>query len=84
MLPLEDVRAVSLAVNVPGPTTAARLVALGASMTKVEPPAGDPLAAAHPAWYDELKAGQQIVTLDLKQATDRARLDELSSPPISS
>ena len=49
---LDGMRAVSLAVNVPGPTTAARLVALGASVTKVEPPAGDPLETAHPAWYD--------------------------------
>ena len=80
MRPLEDVRAVSLAVNVHGPTTAARLVALGASMTKVEPPAGDPLAGAHPAWYDELRAGQQVVTLDLKQPADRAQLDELLGP----
>ena len=80
MRPLDDVRAVSLAVNVPGPTTAARLVGLGASMTKVEPPAGDPLAAAHPAWYDELRAGQQVVTLDLKQPADRGRLDELLEP----
>ena len=76
MRPL-DPDAVSLAVNVPGPTAAARLVALGASVTKVEPPAGDPLASAHSAWYDELCAGQQVVTLDLKQAADRARLDEL-------
>ena len=45
-------------------------------MTKVEPPAGDPLAAAHPAWYDELRAGQRVVTLDLKQVADRARLDD--------
>ena len=36
---LDGMRAVSLAVNVPGPTAAARLVALGASVTKVEPPA---------------------------------------------
>lgn len=77
MQPLDGVCAVSLAVNVPGPTTAARLATLGASVTKVEPPAGDPLAAAHPAWYDELRAAQQVVALDLKQAEDRARLDEL-------
>jgi crotonobetainyl-CoA:carnitine CoA-transferase CaiB-like acyl-CoA transferase len=77
MQPLDGVGAVSLAVNVPGPTAAARLVALGASVTKVEPPSGDPLAVAHPGWYDELRAGQQVVALDLKQAKDRARLDEL-------
>jgi len=77
---LDGMRAVSLAVNVPGPTAAARLVALGASVTKIEPPAGDPLATAHPAWYDELRAEQQVLTLDLKQATDHAILDELLRP----
>jgi alpha-methylacyl-CoA racemase len=80
MRPLDGMRAVSLAVNVPGPTTAARLVTLGASVTKVEPPDGDPLAIAHPAWYDELRAEQQVLTLDLKQATDHAILDELLRP----
>jgi alpha-methylacyl-CoA racemase len=80
MRPLDGMHAVALAVNVPGPTAAARLATLGASVTKVEPPAGDPLAAAHPAWYDELRAGQQVVTLDLKEAADRGRLDELLEP----
>jgi crotonobetainyl-CoA:carnitine CoA-transferase CaiB-like acyl-CoA transferase len=77
---LDGLRAVSLAVNVPGPTAAARLVALGASVTKVEPPSGDPLSVTHPAWYEELRAGQHVMTLDLKEATDRARLDELLEP----
>ena len=80
MRALDGMRAVSLAVNVPGPTAAAGLVALGASVTKVEPPGGDPLAAAHPAWYDKLRAGQQALTLDLKQAADQAILDELLEP----
>lgn len=74
---LDGTRAVSLAVNVPGSTAAARLVALGASLTKVEPPAGDPLASTHPGWYDELRTGQAVVTLDLKQPAERDRLDEL-------
>jgi crotonobetainyl-CoA:carnitine CoA-transferase CaiB-like acyl-CoA transferase len=80
MRPLEAFNAVSLAVNVPGPTTAARLAALGATVTKVEPPFGDPLASASPSWYQELRAGQEIVVLDLKQEGDRARLDELLEP----
>ena len=77
---LDGMRAVSLAVNVPGPTAAARLAALGASVTKIEPPGGDPLAAAHPCWYDELRSGQRVLTLDLKQAADQAILDELLEP----
>ncbi|HEY1528891.1 MAG TPA: CoA transferase, partial [Candidatus Angelobacter sp.] len=38
---LQDVKIVSLALNVPGPVAAARLTSLGAEVTKVEPPGGD-------------------------------------------
>lgn len=75
--PLRGMRVVSLAVNVPGPVAAARLRDLGASVTKVEPPSGDPLAQAAPQWYEELSSGQSVVALDLKQPDDRARLGEL-------
>jgi crotonobetainyl-CoA:carnitine CoA-transferase CaiB-like acyl-CoA transferase len=75
--PLTGVRVVSTAVNVPGPAAVARLVALGAEAVKVEPPTGDPLEAASPDWYAELAAGQQVLRLDLKDATDRDRLEEL-------
>ncbi|MEZ0363843.1 CoA transferase [Mycobacterium sp. pUA109] len=77
MQPLEAVSVVSLAVNLPGPLAAARLAELGASVVKVEPPAGDPLAAAAPDWYRRLIAGQRVVALDLKQPGDRAKLEEL-------
>ncbi|HUG49903.1 MAG TPA: CoA transferase [Terrimesophilobacter sp.] len=73
---LDGVRVVSLATNLPGPIAAARLTDLGASVTKIEPPGGDALAPASPRWYAELTSGQRVVTLDLKDATDRARLDE--------
>ncbi|MFJ9366786.1 CoA transferase [Nocardia sp. NPDC101769] len=77
MRPLTGIEVVSLAVNLPGPLAAARLAELGASVIKVEPPTGDPLAAAAPQWYETLVARQQVVTLDVKQAADRAELDEL-------
>ena len=73
---LDGVRVVSLATNLPGPIAAARLTELGASVTKVEPPAGDPLAPASPPWYRELTSGQRVLALDLKAPGDRARLDE--------
>ena len=73
--PLDGIRAVSLATNLPGPAAAMRLRRLGAKMVKVEPPAGDALARANRACYDHLTAGQEIVTLDLKLPEDRARLD---------
>lgn len=75
--PLEGVRVVSLAVNLPGPLACARLHALGAKVVKVEPPAGDPLAAFTRAWYHELARGQRIVTLDLKTGEGREALDGL-------
>jgi len=74
---LEGVRVLSLAINLPGPLAASRLAALGATVIKVEPPSGDPLAAAAPGWYAELTSGQEIVTLDLKLDADRAELDDL-------
>lgn len=73
---LQGTRLVTLAQNVPGPAAAARIRSLGASVVKVEPPAGDPLAWANPAWYEHLTTGQEIVRLDLKDAAGRARLDD--------
>lgn len=77
LLPLDGMRVVTLAVNLPGPLACARLHALGAEVTKVEPPAGDPLAAFTPAWYAELAAGQRVVALDLKAQDGRAALEPL-------
>jgi crotonobetainyl-CoA:carnitine CoA-transferase CaiB-like acyl-CoA transferase len=71
---LAGVRVVTLAVNVPGPVAAARLRDLGASVVKVEPPGGDPLSHASPAWYEALSASQEVVRLDLKAPEDRVRL----------
>ena len=73
-LSLEGVRVLSLAVNLPGPTAAARLTALGAHVTKVEPPSGDPLALAATAYYELLAAGQEVVVLDLKATEELDRL----------
>ncbi|MFI9508062.1 CoA transferase [Nocardia sp. NPDC052566] len=77
MHPLAGVEVVSLAVNLPGPLAAARLAELGAHVVKVEPPNGDPLAAAAPEWYRALIERQEVLALDVKQAADRATLDEL-------
>ncbi|MDQ3892575.1 MAG: CoA transferase, partial [Actinomycetota bacterium] len=73
---LKGLRLVTLAQNVPGPAAAARLHTWGASVIKVEPPEGDPLAHSNPAWYRALTAGQEVVRLDLKDAADRAQFDE--------
>jgi alpha-methylacyl-CoA racemase len=75
--PITGARVVSLAVNLPGPAAAARLCELGAAVTKVEPPGGDPLEAVSPELYARLASGQTVVRLDLKDAVDRVRLDDL-------
>jgi alpha-methylacyl-CoA racemase len=76
-LPLAGIRVVSLAINVPGPIAAARLAALGADVTKVEPPSGDFLAVAASAWYAALVERQHVVALDLKRDDGRAALDAM-------
>jgi crotonobetainyl-CoA:carnitine CoA-transferase CaiB-like acyl-CoA transferase len=75
--PLAGIRVVNIGVNVPAGVATARLVELGASATKVEPPAGDPLQAAAPDLYEHLAAGQEIVRLNLKDDAERAGFAEL-------
>lgn len=72
--PLEGVRVLSLAINLPGPAAAARLKSLGAHVTKVEPSSGDPLALGVPAYYERLVAGQDVVTLNLKEPEELEQL----------
>ena len=75
--PLEGVRVVSVAINLPGPAAVARLVSMGASATTVLPPSGDPLEHYARAYFDELHAGQDVERLDLKSEEGRSRLDVL-------
>jgi crotonobetainyl-CoA:carnitine CoA-transferase CaiB-like acyl-CoA transferase len=75
--PLAGIGVVDLSVNLPGPLASVRLRDLGASVIKVEPPGGDPLGRASPAWYTDLCAGKQVERLDLKDARDRDHLDRL-------
>ena len=74
---LSGIRIVSTAVNVPGPVAAATMRDMGARVTKIEPPFGDPLAAAAPPWYAQLCAGVEVRPLDLKSPDGRARLHGL-------
>lgn len=73
---LRGIRVLTLAVNLPGPVAASRLGAMGASVVKVEPPGGDPLAGMCPGYYEDLSAGQEVVRLDLKERQARASLDD--------
>jgi alpha-methylacyl-CoA racemase len=70
-------RVVSLAVYLPVPYAAQRLTTLGAEVTAVEPPSGDPFAQWCPAYYAQLRAGQRVVRLDIKSPDGQAALDTL-------
>jgi len=74
---LRGIKVVTLGLNTPGPVAAARLVQLGAEVTKVEPPAGDPLKNVARTWYDELCQGQTVLILDLKDAAGQRKLHDL-------
>jgi alpha-methylacyl-CoA racemase len=75
--PLAGLKIVSLAINLPGPVAAGRLRDLGASVTKIEPPDGDPLARGCAEWYRALHTNVTVLRLDLKLPSDRERLDPI-------
>jgi alpha-methylacyl-CoA racemase len=72
---LTGIKVVSLAVNLPGPAAARRFCQLGAKVIKIEPPAGDPMNHYSPSWYKELNAGQEIITINLKNSSEWQLLD---------
>ncbi len=74
---LSDVSVVTIGVNVPIGEAGRRLAELGARVTKVEPPSGDPLELAAPSWYRAFTACQSPLRLDLKHPDGRESLDEL-------
>jgi alpha-methylacyl-CoA racemase len=75
--PLDGIRVVSIALNAPGPVAASKLRAAGAAVTKVEPPAGDPLAHFCAGWYGDLHQGIDVERIDLKSADGAARMRSL-------
>jgi alpha-methylacyl-CoA racemase len=68
---LSGIHVVSTAVNVPGPVAVGMLRDMGATVVKIEPPAGDPLSALAPGWYAALSTGVEVLRLDLKAAEGR-------------
>jgi len=74
---LDGIRVITTAQNVPGPLAAARLRQAGASVTKIEPPSGDPFLELSPAWHAEMHVGIPIERLDLKTVDGQARLAAL-------
>ena len=77
---LAGTRVLDLSQWLPGPFATQMLADLGASVLKVEPPAGDPARALGPEaesglslFYRQVNQGKAVLRLDLKQAADRAQ-----------
>jgi crotonobetainyl-CoA:carnitine CoA-transferase CaiB-like acyl-CoA transferase len=71
---LNGIHVVNASINLPADVAGGRLTELGAAVTKVEPPQGDPLAAASEELYAALTRGQELVVLDLRSDGGRASL----------
>lgn len=64
--PLHGLRILSLALNLPGPAALMRCRRMGATCTKLEPPAGDPMAHYNAGAYAEMHEGVRVLQADLK------------------
>ncbi len=73
--PLQGVRILSLALNLPGPAALMRAQQMGATCVKLEPPThpsapagtpGDPMGVYKRSAYDVLHQGVKVVSADLK------------------
>jgi len=66
MAPLKGILVVDFTRYLPGPFASRELLELGARVVRVLPPGGDPLQATDLGWHEELNAGKEAVTVDLK------------------
>jgi crotonobetainyl-CoA:carnitine CoA-transferase CaiB-like acyl-CoA transferase len=69
--PLAGVHVVDLSVFLPGPFSTQVLADLGAEVTKVEPPGGDPGRRLGGDLFASVNRGKRSIELDLKDAGDR-------------
>ncbi len=67
MQPLSGMLVVDFSRYLPGAFASRELLELGARVVCVEPPGGDPLRRAAPAWDAALRAGKESVEVDLKR-----------------
>ena len=74
LAPLQGVRVLSLALNLPGPAALLRCHAMGASCLKLEPPSGDPMRLYNPVAYAALHHGVRVETADLKTEAGQQQL----------
>lgn len=66
--PLQGIRVLSLALNLPGPAALMRLHDMGAMCSKLEPPMGDPMRHYQAQAYADMHQGVRVVVADLKRA----------------
>jgi len=86
---LAGVRVLDLSQFLPGPFATQLLADMGASVLKIEPPAGDPLrrmdmmtgraqpAGARTPYYDAINAGKSVLALDLKSDAGKRAFETL-------
>jgi crotonobetainyl-CoA:carnitine CoA-transferase CaiB-like acyl-CoA transferase len=72
MAPLAGILVVDFTRYLPGPFASRELLELGARVVRIEPPGGDPLRASAPDWHEELNAGKESITVDLKEGATPA------------
>lgn len=77
-LPLSKVKILDLTVNVPGPFCSTILGDMGAHVTKVEPPGGDPLRHSLGTWAS-INRGKRSIAIDLKTPEGHEILARLAS-----
>lgn len=75
--PLTGMRVLDLGQQLPGPYATFLLAALGAEVTKVEPPSGDAARELDPVMFAHVNAGKSTVVLDLKTDGGRRALHDL-------
>ena len=71
MKPLAGISVVDLTRYLPGPFASRELMRLGATVTRLLPPGGDPMHELAPAWHEALNVGKDTVEVDLKANPER-------------
>lgn len=75
--PLDGIRILCLAEQYPGPYATMLLADLGAEVVIVERPQGGDPARAFPSFHGALNRNKRAITVDLKTAEGKARLERL-------
>jgi alpha-methylacyl-CoA racemase len=72
--PLAGLLVVDLTRYLPGPYASRELMRLGAQVTRLLPPGGDPMQELAPAWHEALNDGKETLQIDLKAEPERGHV----------